>query len=110
MSRPASSADSLAILEASVTPILLASSKGPLVHLRPTLAPRSTSSMLQIPSSTIWEHTAKACPISLSLIFWAASSSQSPSSSLIPHISPSSTRARMLSAPANLGTSSCSER
>ena len=103
------SAYSMAILDASVTPILLASSNGPIVHRSPTLAPLSTSSMVQIPSSTIWAQTAKAWPISLSLIILDASSSHSPSSS-ISHISPFSTRARMLSAPAKRGTESCSDR
>ena len=56
----------VAILPASSIPILFINSNGPSAHLSPTLAPLSTSSMLQISSSTICAATAKTTPSSLS--------------------------------------------
>merc|ERR1711991_102392 len=58
----ANDAYSDASLEAKSTPIEFAISKGPLVHLNPTLAPLSTSSIEHIPSSTIWEDTQNIVP------------------------------------------------
>ena len=106
---PAELAYEFAISTASSIPILLAISNGPLAHLNPTLAPRSTSSIEQISSLTICAETAKVCPNNRSLMMIAASSPHSISSP-ISHISPASTMALKFAAPVYRGQSSCSAK